>query len=198
MKKIFVTGLAFVLVIVASITGTLAWLTATTSAVTNTFTVGDINITLIETKKPSGETETNTDKTTKPVTDWSAKLIPGTTYHKNPVVAVLDTTTVDCYLFIKFDNGDPSKTWLDYTSLLDSDHGWTELTTGSNIWYREVGANDSNKQWSLLKDDQVKVKDTVTKDNMPSDEIELKYTAYAVQKDNLTVTEAWAKLTPAT
>lgn len=41
--------LMFVLVLSFTIGGTLAWLTDTTEPVTNTFTYGDINITLAET-----------------------------------------------------------------------------------------------------------------------------------------------------
>ena len=66
-------ALALVLVVVllfgGALGGTLAWLTAKTDTVTNTFTVGDINIDL---------TETTTDY----------KLVPGNTIAKDPTVTV--------------------------------------------------------------------------------------------------------------
>ena len=47
-KKAWLSALAVVLVLCCAVGGTLAWLTQKTDAVVNTFTVGDINITLTE------------------------------------------------------------------------------------------------------------------------------------------------------
>ena len=52
-KALVVLSLMMVLA-VAAVGGTVAWLTATTTAVTNTFTVGDINIT-VKTDAPTVE-----------------------------------------------------------------------------------------------------------------------------------------------
>lgn len=200
MKKIFVTGLAFVLAIVASITGTLAWLTAKTEAVTNTFTVGDVAIKLVEHEYSTTNTATITE--TENGTQ-NYPLIPGTTYAKDPTVSVEGSTTVDCWLFVKFEEINNPSTYLTYTSSLNvSDEGWTKLEGEEDVWYREVKTTDTTKSWKLLKDDKVEVKDNIVKAgvtagtgevNMPAStaQPQLKYTAYAAQKDNLTVTEAW-------
>lgn len=66
--KTFVAMLALVLVIGCAVGGTVAWLVSSTNAVVNTFTYGDINITL-------GET-TGSDYT----------IIPGVNIDKNPKV----------------------------------------------------------------------------------------------------------------
>ena len=50
-KKAWLSALAVVLVLCCAVGGTLAWLTQKTDAVVNTFTVGDINITLTETER---------------------------------------------------------------------------------------------------------------------------------------------------
>ncbi len=202
--------LALVLVVaVASVGGTIAWLTDKTDAVTNTFTVGDINIKLYETLNPNGVP--NTDGSN--VTNWQAKLIPGSKYAKNPLVSV-DVGSEDCYLFVKFDEVNSPATYLDYMSNLTQENGWTKLTgedITDNIWYREVKTTDETRSWYLLKgeilnDDEtntayvhgkVTVKDTVTKDTMPTAENapKLQYTAYAIQQANTgTAAEAWAKL----
>ena len=68
--KTFVAMLALVLVIGCAVGGTVAWLTAQTGPVVNTFTYGNINITLSET---TGE-------------DY--KIIPGVDIEKDPTVTV--------------------------------------------------------------------------------------------------------------
>lgn len=74
MKKRTMALLAAMLLIVGVVIGsTLAWLTAKTETVTNTFTTSDINIELKETKG------TKTDNT-----HYSFKMIPGYTIEKDP------------------------------------------------------------------------------------------------------------------
>ena len=195
MKKRTLTILiAVVLVVACAVGGTLAWLTATSGPVTNTFTAGDVDITLTETFN----TDTNNDGTKDA---WKAQMVPGNEYTKDPVVSVNGATTnVDCYLFVKFEERNEAATYLNYTSTLTTINGWTQGDGNSipeDVWYREVGVTDSTKSWHLLEDDKVTVDvAAVTKDNM-SDAIkaELVYTAYAVQKDNIkTAADAWAKL----
>ena len=209
MRRMLFT-LALVLVVaVASVGGTIAWLTDKTDAVTNTFTVGDINIKLYETLNPNGEP--NADGSN--VTDWQAKLIPGSKYAKNPQVSV-DAGSEDCYLFVKFEEINSPSNYLDYRSTLTVANGWTKLTGDSitdNIWYRVVKTSDETRSWYLLEGEtqnnegtniayvhgKVTVKDTVTKNTMPKaeDAPKLQYTAYAIQTANTgTPLEAWNKI----
>lgn len=197
MKKRTLTILiAVVLVVACAVGGTLAWLTDTSGPVTNTFTAGDVDITLIETVYPDGTTKADNS----PVTDWSAPMIPGTSYDKNPVVTVTDKTNTGCYLFVKFEELNGAATYLDYESTLTAANGWTKgdgTTIPSDVWYRVVPADAEDTSWHLLKNDTVTVNaNNVTKENMSTaDDAELVYTAYAVQKDNIeTAAEAWAKL----
>lgn len=191
-KKIGITVTALALVLCFAIGGTLAWLMDKTESVQNTFTAGDVDITLTETKNPDGSN--NTDGTA-----WSAQMIPGTTYTKNPCVTVTEETDVDCYLFVKFVEEGNASTYLTYTSTLTATNGWTQgdgTNIPSNVWYREVAVTDSVKSWNLLEGDEITVNaDVVTKENMEAAaNAKLTYTAYAVQKDNLTASEAWAEV----
>ena len=191
-KKIGITVTALALVLCFAIGGTLAWLMDKTDSVQNTFTAGDVDITLTETKNPDGSN--NTDGTA-----WSAQMIPGTTYTKNPCVTVTEETDVDCYLFVKFVEEGNASTYLTYTSTLIATNGWTQgdgTNIPSNVWYREVAVTDSVKSWNLLEGDEITVNaDVVTKENMEAAaNAKLTYTAYAVQKDNLTASEAWAEV----
>lgn len=191
--------LALVLVVaVASVGGTIAWLTAKTDTVTNTFTVGDINIDLYETKYPNGDTKKdgNGEETRLNVNEWSAKLIPGEEYHKNPVVSVADGSE-DCYLFVKFKENNNPRGYLDYTSTLKGENGWNQLEGHPTVWYREVKMTDESREWHLLEGDKVTVKGALTKDGMPEADKTpvLQYTAAAIQTANMTnVSDAWSKL----
>ena len=194
MKKRTLTILiAAVLVVACAVGGTLAWLKAQTPSVVNTFTDSNIEISLTETKQSDG-----TDKETSVA--WSAQMVPGYSYSKNPIVSVTDYD-VDCYLFVKFEEiGNPS-TYLDYTSTLTNANGWTQVDTNANanVWYRIVpkGVVAENRTWHLLANDSITVKSSVTKENMEqASAAQLKYTAYAVQrykeKDvEFSVSDAW-------
>lgn len=174
-------------VAMASVGGTLAWLTASTTTITNTFTPSDIGITLAETSNNE------------------FKLVPGVEYKKDPVVAIDTTKTdVDVYLFVKFEEINNPSASLTYTSTLTAANGWTQgdgISIPVDVWYRVVQVSDTTKEWHLLDSDKVTVKDTLTKENMPTStaQPQLKYTAYAIQKDGMaSVSDAWTKIsTPA-
>ena len=87
--KIVVLVLALALVLGGVIGGTLAWLVAETPAVTNTFTVGNIDITLTET---AATAENNYAP--------SFKMVPGATIAKDPVVTVVKGSEA-CWLFVE-------------------------------------------------------------------------------------------------
>ena len=198
MRRMLFT-LALVLVVaVASVGGTIAWLTDKTDPVTNTFTVGDINITLTETFN----TDTNNDGTNDA---WQAKLIPGTTYDKDPVVTV-KANSEKCSLFVKFEEINNPSNYLEYSSNLKESE-WTQLDqdTNKNVWYKVVESSTNDQSWNLLAGNQVTVKDTIVKSGttgitapvMPTHENapQLKYTAYAIQFENMTdAADAWSKV----
>lgn len=90
-SKALLLTLCAVLLIAASVLGTMAYLTST-DTVTNTFTVGKVEITLDETDvtNPNGPR----------VKANSYKLMPGTTYTKDPTVTVLKGSE-DSYVRMK-------------------------------------------------------------------------------------------------
>lgn len=204
-SKTLALVVVMMLVIGCTIGGTIAWLTAKTDPVVNTFTVGDINITLAETYNK----DTNGDQI---LDAWEGKMVPGNTLPKDPKVTVKAGSEA-CWLFVKVDESTNLDDFITYTV----DSNWTAgngTGEGKNgvpvgVYYREVGsltAEDAVDQvFSVLKNDQVTVKDTVTKIMMNKLQQEnatqptLTFTAYAVQKDNIdTAAIAWEKLTPST
>ena len=99
--KIVLGVVAIMLVIAVSVAGTVAYLTSKTAAVRNTFTLGNVTITLDEHEIKdayAAELTTNTVQTNE------YKLLPGHTYLKDPTVHV-DDSSEDCWLFVKVTNG---------------------------------------------------------------------------------------------
>lgn len=89
-----------VLLVSLSVSATLAYLQSQTEVVTNTFTVGSVNITLDEAKVDEyGVPATPASR----VQENTYKLIPGHTYTKDPTVHVTKGSEV-CYLFVKVTN----------------------------------------------------------------------------------------------
>lgn len=194
-KKYIALVLAFVLVAALSVGGTLAWLTAKTDAVTNIFTTAGIDITLTETFN----TDTNDDGTND---KWEAQMVPGYTLSKDPKVTVKANSEA-CWLFVKLDKSANFDTYLTY----EMADGWIQLEddkegTVEGVFYRQVSLATTDQEFSVLKDNQVKVKGSVTKTQMDAAETNyptLTVTAYAHQysKDGSNyfgVYDAWKEL----
>lgn len=179
--------LALVLAIGCAVGGTLAWLISQTNPVVNTFTYGDINIDLKEDTKG-------------PYT-----ITPGKNITKDPKVTV-KANSEDCWLFVKVEENN----WPD---LKENDgttrkvnyaiaNGWTALKNQTDVYYREVAANDKAQEFPVLKDNTVTVRDTLTKDEV--DQLKgknptLTFKAYAVQKDGIKDADAaWKQIADST
>ena len=193
MKKKLTTVLAIVLVVALSVAGTYAYLTSKTATITNTFTVGKVNIDLKETFNTDADGDGTKDC-------WKMQLIPGTSAVKDPTVTV-KADSEKCYLFVKFEEKNSPATYLSYTSTLTDANGWTKLEGESNVWYRVVDKADTNTSFVLLQADNkgnmVTVKDSVTNTNMEeAAKAELVYTAYACQYEGFedNAAGAWAEV----
>lgn len=175
--KAFAAVLALALVLGCALGGTVAWLVANSDTVTNTFTYGDINIALTETKPVSRE----------------AKIIPGMDIEKDPKVTVKANSEA-CWLFVKVAETGTFVVGKVTYSIAD---GWTALPGQPGVYYREVGAVTADTGFSILKDNVVKVSDTLTKEDIkdiPTGPT-LTFTAYAVQKDGIAdAATAWSKI----
>lgn len=86
LKKALIAGTCSALLVAGSVAGTMAYLTSSDEVV-NTFTVGNVAITLDEAKaNTDGSLVEGADR----VQANSYKLLPGHTYAKDPMVTVLD------------------------------------------------------------------------------------------------------------
>jgi hypothetical protein len=173
-KKTVALLLAIVLVVGCAVGGTVAWLTQTTGSIVNTFTVGNIGITL-----------------TEAATNF--KMVPGQPITKDPKVTVAGGSEA-CWLFIKMEKSTNLDTYISYTI----DSGWTQLTDVDGVWYRAVPATSTDTPFDVLTGNTVTVKDSVTKDMMDTLGTALPtmtFTAYAVQRAGFdTAAAAWAQV----
>lgn len=183
-KKGLALVLALTLLVVGIVAGTLAWLTAKSDTVTNTFTTSDIKVELTETNE-------------------TYKMVPGYDIHKDPKAKVL-AGSEECFLFVKLEKSQNFDSFLTY-QMAD---GWTLVPNETNVYYRKVQTADIGTEYSVLKDDKVTVKGEVTKemmnalDNGTAAKPTLTVTAYASQlhknaTTEFTAAEAWANVNTA-
>lgn len=180
MRNMLLVVSMMLVVAMASVGVTVAWLTDSTKEIVNTFTTSDISIELAETgANVSGEVMTN-----------SYQMVPGKVITKDPEVTVKGGSE-DCWLFVKLDK---SANFVDFMTYTMAD-GWTELRDG--VYYRTVSSSDDDQTFPVILNDEVTVKTEVTKAqlndltdaNLPT----LTVKAYACQKDNNidTADKAW-------
>lgn len=173
-----------VTMIVASVTGgTLAWIQAGTKSASNTFTVGNISIDLLE-------TDTGLDADENPDTN-AYQMSVGGTIAKDPTV-IVDAYSMDCWLFVKVSESENFADFMDY-AIAD---GWTPVEGETGLFVRPVDMAGEDQSFPVIMDNLVNVKDTVslaelaalTPETCPT----LSFTAYAVQRSGLdTPGEAW-------
>lgn len=178
--KIVALIAAIVLVIGCTAGGTVAWLVSKPTAIVNTFTIGNINATLTETKK-------------------AYNIVPGVNIDKDPV-ATVKANSEECYLFVQLTEENwPAFTEADKTTrkveykIAD---GWTELEKG--VYYRVVTKKDTDQPFDVLQDNQVTVSSTLTKKEANDIQKAPKLTVavYAVQKVGMgSADKAWETAT---
>ncbi|MDD7396036.1 MAG: SipW-dependent-type signal peptide-containing protein [Eubacteriales bacterium] len=208
MKKTIAIVALVVLVAVASVLGTLAYLTST-DTVKNTFTVGKVNITLDE-----AEVDMNGVAVTpaKRVKKNEYKLMPGHTYTKDPMVTVL-AGSEPSYIkmtvtFSKANELDAifAPTGADLTSIFKGYDSANWIAKGNTkdaaantrtyeFWYKEtVGAPTADVALDALFD-SITVPGEITQAQLETiKDMTITVTAYAIQADGFANADAaWAK-----
>ena len=146
LKKAALLLCSAVLLVCISIGATVAYLTST-DKVTNTFTVGNVKITLDEAKVDANGAKVKDEEgnDVARVQANSYKLMPGHTYTKDPMIHV-DAASENCWLFVKVENGiaaieDANKT----IAAQMTANGWTLVENTTNIYkYKETVSGGAN------------------------------------------------------
>lgn len=205
-KALLVVACALLLV-AASVFGTMAYLTST-DTVTNTFTVGKVEIKLDEAK---ANTDGSLVEGAARVKANDYKLLPGHTYTKDPMVTVLSGSepsyvkmTVTFSMADKLDaifapdganltsifNGYDAANWIAKGNTKDA----TADTRTYEFWYKEaVGAPNGDVALDALFD-SITVPGAITKEQLANIEgMTITVNAYAIQADGFTdANAAWA------
>ena len=195
-RKALLLSLCAVLLVVASVMGTMAYLTSTTGTVTNTFTVGEaVVITLDEAKTDAnGVAVTPASRIT---TGNQYKLMPGHEYTKDPTVHVTGET---CYVFVKVSNGISDIEAAGNTTIAAqmAAKGWKAVEGKTGLYVYANGDDTKtavSKSTDLTVFEKFVVNSTLDRDalaDVASNTITI--TAYAVQVDgfeNNTPAEIW-------
>ena len=131
--KVFTTSLCAAALVAASVLGTMAYLTDSDEVV-NTFTVGDVAITLDEQDVDNSTEGAERDQANM------YKLMPGSTYTKDPIVHVAEDSEA-CYLFVKVENEIANIEGEDTVAEQMAEKGWTAVGDYAGIYvYTQEGA----------------------------------------------------------
>lgn len=188
--KAFAMILAIVALVSVTVGGTLAWLTAETTEVKNTFSTSDIGVKLQE-------------------TEATYKMVPGYDIAKDPK-AWVTTGSEQAWLFVEVKESENFDDFMTYAiadgwTLLNYTTSGSDIDTKTNDTYvicRKVVTADIGTQYQILADNKVSVKGEVTKAMMTAEDFDqptLTFTAYAHQLMQNAETEfdaatAWANL----
>ena len=189
MKKKILKVLALVacavLLVVGSIAGTLAYMTSKTT-VTNTFTVGNVTITMDEAVVDENGKATSSRTT---VGNDNYKLIPNHEYDKDPTIYV-DANSEDCWLFVKVVNNIAPIEAAGNTTIAAqmTANGWTLVDATNGIYaYKEISnAGDEVAVFETFKVSAEVTNDVLSRYNNSTVII----TAYAIQADGFTTADA--------
>ena len=211
-KKILVACLCVALAVLTVAGTTLAYLTSK-DEVTNTFTVGNVKMTMDEAKVNTDGTLVYEADNTTPVARVNENtyiLSPGHTYVKDPIVH-MNAVSEDSYVFIKVENGlgvlEASNAGYTTIAAQITANGWKPLMNGTtavaDVYYQEYTKNQTDRELEVFANFKIAdnantlknandqfIWDTITDAN----KINVNVTAYAIQKDGMTSAyDAWTK-----
>lgn len=194
-RKTLLLAFSALLLVAVSVMGTLAYLTATSGDVVNTFTVGSVDLTLDEIDVDEyGVASIGAER----VLTNEYKLIPGHTYTKDPVVHVT-AGSEESWVFIKVLNGLAAIEADTTIASQMATNRWTPVAGSEGVYQYEVTVDARENTQDLLVFGAFTISETANAEDLKEySDAEIKITAYAVQADGLTAEEAYGVLFPAT
>lgn len=141
--------LALTMIVSGAAGGTLAWLYSGQRAVSNTFTVGSIDITLQETDTAldaDGDVNTNL-----------YEMGVGTAIAKDPTVTVLGGSA-DCWLYVQISESANFGAFMEYAMA----EGWQPLAEAPGVYWRSVQSSAEDQLFPVLEGNAVHMKAEVT------------------------------------
>ena len=195
-KKLTIAVIALCVCMCCLIGVTVAWLTSVTSEVKNTFTVGDIQITLDEANVTlygvkDGDSRVMTNE---------YKLIPGHQYLKDPTVT-LTAGNEKCYIFIQVRNDIAGIEKGTTIAQQIANNNWIALEEYDGVYYQVIETQNADLKLPVFANftimDTADVASYVTNADKDNNIITVK--AYAIQYDSFEnkVADAWTTVSAA-
>ena len=208
-KNVLALLLCAVLLISASVAGTIAYLTSQDST-TNTFTVGKVGITL---KEYDVDPQTGLKKSPLTAVDnlTDLELVPGREVQKHPFVTVTENSE-PCWLFVKVENGLAGYEAAGDTTIAKQleTNGWVKLENVDNVdnvyYYKDIVPTSAAAQVYTVFT-SIKIADNAQSvdgwDDIAATN-KVIVTAYAIQSEGFNTkdtaaanaADAWAALNP--
>lgn len=166
--------IAAILLVTVSIGVTVALLVASSNTVVNTFTIGGVDISIEES------------------TGDRYIMTPGVKVPKDPTVTVL-ANSEGCWLFVKVEKENGFDTFCEY----EIAEGWSALDGYDGVFCRMVNKSSSDQVFSVLSNNSISVKDSLTEEQLNAviNNPKLNVAAYAAQKDGVaSAADAWKAL----
>lgn len=155
-KNVLTMALSVSLVGVIAVGGTLAYLTANTGVVTNTFTASsNIEMNLTETWYENGVLKTDPDTHAPLRTDKASSygnVLPDIAYQKDPAVQMTSVPSGGAYVFMAVTGLDTTAADK-YTVVTTIDDEWEKITTGTGNdgLYVYVGEDTLADKWTTVQ-----------------------------------------------
>ena len=200
--KALVLALCAVLLVVTTVFVTMAFLTSHDS-VQNTFTVGEVAISLDELDVDNDDLLADNKEYTKDgnttIRDKANeyKLIPGKNYTKDPTIHV-GAKSEPCYLFVKVENGLVNAEAAGDTTIAKQmeANGWFRVAGTENVYYygtaTDITAVNGGQDKVVFKEFTIADEANVA----AYKDAKINVTAYAIQAegfDNTAIADIWAK-----
>ena len=160
-KKLVLSVLLTVCILAVGVGSMIAYFSSISGPVENTFTVGQVELSLTET------------------TGGSYQMVPGATVEKDPIVTV-ERGSEECYVYVKLEWRGGLENHVTY-ELAD---GWINLGGIDGVYYRHVDATPINMNYHVLRDDRMVISSELTEEILATiapDTCQLVVTAYAIQ-----------------
>lgn len=188
-KKVAATTAALSLTAAVAVGGTLAWLTANSDTVTNTFTIGEVGIQLFEKDYTTGG-DAWLDASKGPQSQ-EFTLIPGQNVNKE-VKAKVTEGSEKSIAYLKVSESENFDTYFPQMTL---ENGWTALGAGyEDYYYQVVDTNKIGKDLEILKTLTPDANELTNENaNDIKTNLNLSFQVAAVQYDNLTGSDDAAK-----
>lgn len=189
--RVLMVALAVVLAVCCATGGTIAWLTSTPDAVSGTFVIGNINITLSDESKTLNTETANTIDVSNAVTSYT----PGQTIESKPTITV-EAGSEACFIFIhikeennSFGNNEQVIQWTLNDSDNDTNKTWFAVQGHAGYYCTTLKKKPTeNKTYTLFKDGKLTVNSSLTNEIISAKTFgnpAITITAAAVQMENI-------------